>query len=82
MNALAACDESEMLALRGGTVEKSRIPTQRCGDRTPVRKLHNERVVGDPNGGGFEGGGIKNQSNHASAARVVGDSAQSIGKWS
>ena len=80
MDALAAGNKPKMLALGDGAVEKPRIPAQRRGDRTAVGKLHHERVLGRLNGGGFEGGGIKNQSSHASAAIVVGGSAQSIGK--
>ena len=81
MNALAACNKPKMLALRDGAVEKPRIPAQRRRDGTPVGKLYHERVFGGLNGGRLEGGGIKNQSSHASAAIVVGGFAQSNGKW-
>ena len=81
MDALAAGNKPKMLALCDGAVEKSRKPAKRRGDRTPVGKLHDERVFSGLNGGGLEGCGIKNQSNHASAARVVGGFAQSNGKW-
>ena len=80
MNALAAGDKPGMPSLSDGAVKEARIPRKRGGDGASIGKLDDERIVGDINGGGLEGGGIKNQSSHASAARVMVGAAQSIGK--
>lgn len=80
MNALAASDKPGMPSLCDGAVEETRIPCQRGGNGASVGKLDDERIIGELNGGGLEGGGIKDQSSHASAARVVVGAAQSIGK--
>ena len=80
MNALSASDKPGMPSLSDGAVKEARIPRKRGGNGAPIRKLNDERIIGDINGGCLEGGGIKNQSSHASAARVVVGAAQSIGK--
>ena len=80
MNALSARDKPRTPSLSDGAVKEARIPRKRGGNGATISKLNDERIIGDINGGCLEGGGIKNQSSHASAARVVVGAAQSIGK--
>ena len=47
VNSLAPGDQAQFLALRQGRMQQSRIPSDRCSDRTTVVEVHNKRVILD-----------------------------------
>ena len=80
MNALTATDQPGMGSLGGAPVKEAWIPGQWGGDGASVGQLNDQRIIGNLHCGGLEGCGIKNQSSHASAARVGVGAARSNGK--
>ncbi len=73
MNPFAATDKPEVAALLYGSVHEARIPSQGNGNRTTIGQLDAERISADLDSCRSERSGIKNQSSHASSARVARD---------